>query len=511
MNLELRATPIGEPAPVRWEDVAAERARVPPADLRPAFENDGDGRLDALLTGEALCVTTGQQPGLLLGPLYSLYKGLTALALAERLEARLARPVVPVFWVAGDDHDFLESAHTHVLSRSSDVERLALPDRAPDAPLTPMYRERLGPEIAAVLEAFWAEQPDTEYRAEVEAWLAGAYRPEATVADAFAQALTGLLGPRGVLVFRPTHPAAKAAMRPWLGRALDQAAALDRALADRAAELAGRGASTPVHVGDGASLVMLEGREGRDRLVLDDGSLHARRSGERYLPEELAGVLEAEPERFSPNVLLRPVVEAALLPTVAYVGGPGELAYLPQCAPVYDALGVTPQPPVPRWSGMIIEARVRKVLDKYDIAPDDLHLPEGQLEQRLVRGDLPAEAADAFARLRELLDREYGVVRDAAIAIDPTMRKPVESTRNAALAGVRDVEKRLVSHLKQRNDTLVQQLARARAALFPLGKPQERILGLPPFLTRYGSGFVDTVLEAVRTWATDLEGPSGAP
>lgn len=513
MNLEFLPTPIGGWPAASWRAVAARRDHPVSAALRPAFSAAGDAArgLDALLAGEALCVTTGQQPGLFLGPLFTVYKALSAVALAERLTALLGRTVVPVFWVAGDDHDFLEASQTYQLSRSADPARLALAERPPDAPLVPMYRERLGPAVTAALDALWQEQPETEFRADVREWLARHYVPEATVADAFGDALADLLGPLGLIVFRPTHRAAKEAMRPLLLGALERAGTLDAALARQAEILRRDGGSAPVPVGEGASLVMLEGAQGRDRLIVDDGAYHARRSGERYRLADLAALAESAPERFSPNVLLRPVVEAALLPTVAYVGGPGELAYFPQCAPAYEALGVEAQVPVPRWSALAIEARTRKVLDKYALTPDDLRLPEGQLEQRLVRGDLPEAADAALTALRASLEREYGVLRDAAAAIDPTLRKPVESTRNAALAGTRDVEKRLIGHLKQRNETLVQQIARVRAALYPLGKPQERVLGVPPFLVRYGREFLATALAEVRRWTAALEAPSHDP
>lgn len=513
MNIEFLPTPITALPAAAWTEVADRRGDARADPLRPAFTAHGAAasRRDALLAGQALCVTTGQQPGLFLGPLFTVYKALSAIALAERLETMLERPVVPVFWVAGDDHDYLEASHTYQLSRSSEVARLALAERAPDAPLTPMYRERLGPSVPAALEALWQEQPDTEFRADIEAWLGRHYVPQATVAGAFAAALAEALGDLGLVVLEPTHRAAKEAMRPLLLRALDGAGTLDAALQRHAAALQQEGAAAPVPVGDGASLVMLEGAAGRDRLMIDGDTFHARRSGERYTAADLRALAAEAPERFSPNVLLRPVVEAALLPTVAYVGGPGELAYFPQCAPVYERLDVSPQVPLPRWSALAVEARTRKVLDKYALVPDDLRQAEGQLEQRLVRADLPDAAEVALTAIREALEREYGALRDAAAAIDPTLRKPVESTRNAALAGARDMEKRLVSHLKQRNDTLVQQVARARAALYPAGKPQERVLGVPPFLVRYGREFLTGALAEVRAWAAGLEAASRGP
>jgi bacillithiol synthase len=515
VTIEFVPTPIANASPTRdWEGVAGRRATAIVADLEPALLAVGDpaaANRDALVGGDALCVTTGQQPGLFLGPLFTVYKALSAIALADGLRARLRHPVVPVFWVAGDDHDYLESSHTYVPSPAHDVARIALPERAPDGPLTPLYRETLGAGVEEALRVLWETQPPTEFRSDVEAWLGRHYRRDVTVADAFAGALAELLGAFGLVVLRPTTVAAKAVMGPTLLHALEQAPELDRALVARARALESEGRAAPVPVGDGASLVMLEGRAGRDRLLFDGTSFETRRSGERFTLDDLRKIAAHSPERLSPNVLLRPVVEAALLPTVAYVAGPGELAYFPQCDPVYAALGIAPQAPVARWSTLVVEQRTRKVLDRNAITPDDLQLPEGQLEQRLVRGDLPADVDGALATLRSVVTEEYDRLGAAAATIDPTMRKPVESSRNAALVGLRDIEKRIVSHLKQRNDTLVQQVASARQALVPLGRPQERVFSIVPFLVRYGRAFLDDARRAAGVWAAALEAPSDGP
>jgi bacillithiol biosynthesis cysteine-adding enzyme BshC len=515
MTIHFVWTPIADSRPIPdWDALAARRSTAIAGDLSPALLAVGDraaANRDALLRGDAVCVTTGQQPGLFLGPLYTIYKALSAIALADGLRSRLGRAVVPVFWVAGDDHDFLESGHTYVSSLEHDVARIALPERAPDAPLTPLYRDVLGSGVDDALRALWETQPPSEFRPDVEQWLSRHYRSEATVADAFASALAELLGPLGLVVLSPTHVAAKAVMRPTLLRALERAAELDEQLVTRAGALEAEGRTPPVAVGDGASLVMLEGEAGRDRLLFDGTTFQTRRAGERYTLDQLRKIAADVPERLSPNVLLRPVVEAAMLPTVAYVAGPGELAYFPQCDPVYATLDVAPQAPVARWSTLVVEQRTRKVLDRYAITPDDLQLPEGQLEQRLVRGDVPDDAERALATLRNVVTEEYDRLRDAAATVDPTLRKPVESSRNAALVGLRDIEKRIVTHLKQRNDTLVQQLARARQALVPLGRPQERVLNIVPFLVRYGRAFLDEARRAAGVWAAALEAPSDGP
>ncbi|MGD2135021.1 MAG: bacillithiol biosynthesis cysteine-adding enzyme BshC [Gemmatimonadales bacterium] len=510
MNLRFDTTPIASPPHLDAADLASRRAqRIDPA-LREAFVAEGKGaeQLERLFADDALVVTTGQQPGLLTGPLFTIYKALTALVTAEAFETALGRPVVPVFWVAGDDHDLAEANHLQVLTMENEVERVALPDRSPDAPLVPLYREPLGDEIAGVLERIAATTPQTEFRSEIVAWLERHYRPASDYASAFAGATAELLGPYGLVVFRPTHATAKAVMAPRLVRALETAPQLDRRLAARARDLGAAGREPPVPVGEGASLVMIEGRLGRDRLVMDGDGFVTRRAGERFDLHQLRAVADREPERLSPNVLLRPAVEAGMLPTLAYVAGPGELAYLPQCAPVYEALGIAPQAVVPRWSARIAERRIQKVLDKYDITPDDLAGPEGKLEALLVGEEMPVDAAQALDTLRATLGREFGRLEHAAVDLDPTLKKSVQSARNSAFKELGHVEKRIVSHLKKQNEIVLNQIAKARHSLYPQGRLQERVFNIVPFLIRYGRDLLRDAYAAARAAAPVLESPS---
>ncbi len=500
MNLSIETTPIADRPSIDWERLAERRSVAVDAGLREALVAPGAAaeNLGRLVSGDALCITTGQQPGLLTGPLFTVYKALTAIALARSLGTRLTRHVVPVFWVAGDDHDFAEANHLHLVTAGNDVVQVTLRQRDPSSPLVPLYKEPLGDAIDAVTDALTQHTPDTEFRADILAWVARHYHPDANFADAFAGALAELLGPAGLIVLRPTHPNVKRAMAPWLMSALRQAADLDQSLERRAAELRQRGRAVPVPVGDGATTVMLEGRLGRDRLMQDGDHFVTRRSGETWSLAELQEIAASEPSRLSPNVLLRPVVEAALLPSLAYVAGPGELSYLAQCAPIYEALAVEPQAAFPRWSGRVVEQRIAKVLTKYGVGAADLHAQPGALEASLVRDDMPEDASDALNTLRSTLKAEYDRLQDAATQVDPTLRKTVQSARNAALSGTDDIERRLIAHLKKQNEIVVQQIAKARQHLFPTGKPQERVLNIVPYLVRYGAGVVDHLLETVQ-------------
>jgi bacillithiol biosynthesis cysteine-adding enzyme BshC len=496
VSFRLVATPI---APVRPPDPPA-AGGLPPA-LRAAFlpVGDADRLLARLADPTALAVTTGQQPGLFGGPLYTMHKAMSAAALAAELEAAWGRPVVPVFWLAGDDHDLAEAAEAAWLDEEGGLVRHVLRRRPAGAPLTPMFREPLGRDGAEAVAALERTLRSGPHREAMVDWARRHWRPEATVAGAFASGIAELLAPFGILCFDSTSVAAKRAMAPLLLEAAGRAGELDAALARRAGALREAGADPGVAVGDGAALVLLEGRDGRDRLVPGAAGWTLRRSGERFDRGALEGVAAAEPTRLSPNVLLRPVVERALLPTVAYVAGPGELRYLPLAAPLYDRLGLVPQRPVPRWSGLVVEAQADRVAAKFGATLEELMADGAALERRVVRDDLPEAARRALDRLRETSGREFGTLAEVAAEVDPTLVRSLGGLARRTGWAVDRAERKLVAHLLRRRAVELAQVGRARTGLRPGGAPQERVLGFPAFGARHGGTLPSAVRDAART------------
>lgn len=474
MISRILSTPLPKPA----GKIPAGKPRRISADVLAGIL-PGPGR-DRLTGGEVLAVTTGQQPGLFTGPLYTFHKALSAIALARRLERERGLPVVPVFWVAGDDHDFAEANHATVLGRDGELVTVTLRERPHEAPQLPLSRELCGPEIRAALDALDAALPDAECKSDVRHWLESNYRPESSLADAGAAALNQVLAGRGLAVFPAHDRSAKRAAAPWILKALDET------------------------LPDGLTPVMVEGRLGRDRLHNDGRSFVTRRSREGFSRAQLETIAAETPERLSPNVLLRPVIEAALFPTVAYVGGPGEMEYLPESAPLFTSLGIAPQAHVPRWSGLIIEARVDKVLTKLGLTPADFESQPGTLESRFAQADLPPDLAESLKQLRDDVESRYDRISGEVQQLDPTLERTVQSARNSALAGTNEIEKKLVASLKRTQGTVVNQLARARAALRPGGKPQERVLTAASFVARYGLTLLDEIDAEVARWAAGL-------
>ena len=505
MTFRVVTTPIGGALPVAPEprdgglDQSILAAFLPVAGVA--------GQLARLREPGALAVTTGQQPALLGGPLYTVHKALAAAALARTLERLWDRPVVPIFWIAGDDHDWAEANGAAWIGAEGTIVEARLRERPAGAPMAPLWREPVGAEITAVLERLEATLPASEHRAGAIDWARRHYQADASVAGAFGSAIAELVAPFGVLCLDSTHRAVKQAASRHLVKALGLSADLDRDLGRRAVELVDEGRDPGIAVGDGATLVMLDGPGGRDRLVRDGDGFATRRGGERFTMAELQAIAAADPARLSANVLLRPVVESALLPTVAYCAGPGELRYLPLAQPVFERMRVHRPAPTPRWSGVIVDAHVDRALARFGISLDALLDPGADVLAHAAREHLPASATAAIAGLRTDVAARYAELRAGAAAIDPTLVRPVEGAERRALDGLSRVEAKLVRNLKRRHETELRQLARARESVLPRGKPQERALSVVSLLARHGPAALGDVLDAAGSWyAGALEG-----
>lgn len=461
---------------------------------------------------DVVVVTTGQQPALFTGPLYTVHKALSARALALLLEARWQRPVVPLFWLAGDDHDFAEARTTSWLKTDGSVATGNLLPRPAEANQLPMYRTILGGEIEALLAQISGDIAPYQFAGPVRDWLARHWQLGRTLGDAYSGSLAELFAPLGVLCFDPTHRAAKRTMARHLIKAVGLARDLDRDLATRAAELAAVGLDGGVGVGDGATLVMVEGKEGRDRLVLEGDHFATRRSGEPFTLETLQALAAEEPERLSPNVLLRPVVEAAILPTVAYVAGPGELNYWRLTAPIFARMRITPQAAVPRWSGMIVEPGVDRLVTDLNATLDELLAPGAKLEARLARWQVPAEAAEAMADLQAALARDFDLLEQTGVVIAPQLARSLATLRQKIRRVLEQADAKVIAHLKRRDRETMGRIQRARDSLVPNNRPQERVLTIAPFLARHGTGLLPELAEVIRAWyAAALEAGPHTP
>lgn len=461
---------------------------VAAAKLRGFVENGG------------VFVTTGQQPGLLGGPLYTLYKALSAVSLARRLEDLLSRPVLPLFWMASEDHDWAEVDHTYLLDRNNEIVRFQLPEPEPPA-RRPLHRIPLPPAVSDLVDRFLQALPPTEHLARCTPILRESMAPGRTLPEGFHTLLGGLMASWPLLFLDAAQISLKRASLPLLMAELSNAGVHEELLLTTSESLRTLGYPVQVPVLEGAVNLFLEGPDGRERLYRKGRGFKLARSGSEVSVEEVAAAVERDPSVLSPNVILRPVVEASLLPTVAYVAGPSEVAYFAQLKGLFQAYGVAMPVIVPRLSALLVEGKVGKVLEKLQLDPQDLIRPAHELAAAWSQGEIPQPLRSSLEALRNGLSLGTAELARQVEELDPTLVGAVASTRNSSLAALDQLERKIRQAVRRRNATVLEQLSKAQRHLFPLGRPQERVLNAFYYLTRYGPTLIDALME---TYPIDL-------
>ena len=437
------------------------------AGLRPAFDASGPAaeRLERVAAENGIVVTTGQQPGLFGGPVYTLLKAFSALALADRIERDTGIPAAPVFWAATDDADFAEASWTAIADEGV-VRRLAIQRRGQDGLV--MAEMPLGDTTAQYEELVAAA--GSAPHAEVLEALRSAYQPDATIGGAYVRFLRSVLEPHGIAVLDAWHPATRAAARPTLMQALRRAPVVDEALALRVVAIERAGFRAQVARVPKLSLVFRAAAGIKERIPIT----------------QAADVADRADAVLSPNVLLRPIVERRILPTVAYVAGPGEIAYFAQVGAVAEALGFAEPLAVPRWAATIVEPAVDRRLGRLGMVLDDVRTPH-DAERRLGERSMPADVRAGLEGLREDLAQRLGALREVSAALDHLVpERVIEGARHQMLHRVDRLERRLRAAARARQVEAVSDLAAVRANLMPAGHRQERRLNPVPMIARHG-------------------------
>ena len=440
---------------------------------------------------QTVAVVTGQQAGAFGGPLFTLLKAISALQLAHQASTLLGSPVVAVFWVDAEDHDWDEIASCTVLDAQYQPRTVTLP--APEgAGELPIAKLRPDERVLESIEALGATLSRTEFTDWTLDLLRTSYRPGVGMAESFATWLESVLGPHGLIVFDAADSSTKRLVADVFKTEIaspGQTAALAAKAGERLAALGH--APQVVPQADSVSLFYLDGarkpikRQG-DQFVVGDRS---------YPAEALAAEIAARPEQFSPNVLLRPIVQDTLFPTICYVSGPSELAYLGQLREVYQHFGVAMPLVHPRASATLVDSATQRFLTKYGVALEDLQPQDESALNKLLQSQLPPTVEAAIKEADEAVARAMQRVVQVIPAVDPTLAGAAKTTLGKMEHEIRSLHGKVIQAVKKRDETLRRQFTRAQAQTFPQGQPQERVLGVPFFLNLYGSALVDRLLQ----------------
>jgi len=436
-------------------------------------------------------VITGQQAGLFGGPLFTLLKAITTMKLAAQVEREHRVPVVPVFWIDAEDHDWPEVSGCTVLDSEFAPSTVRLAD-LPGAGSLPIARLTLTDAINTALDELNNALPDTEFKPDLMTALRAAYVPGRSMASAFGVWMEQVLGPHGLVVYDSSDPAAKTLARDVFVKELAQPGHTARIAATAGEALVAKGYHAQATLADGTVCVFhLNAERAAIKIEGDKAEVGDRSISLQQLKDEAKNT----PENFSPNVLLRPLVQDTVFPTICYVAGPNELAYLGQLKDVYAHFGI----PMPlfyqRGTATLADSATLRFLSKYDLPLTALRAQDESALNELLESQLPPTVEQALTSVTSLIEERMSAVASAVPQIDPTLEGAVKSTLGKMQHEVQTLHNKVIQAAKRRDDTLRRQFQRAQALTFPQGHPQEREVGFVWFLNRYGPVLVERLME----------------
>ncbi len=445
-------------------------------------------------------VVTGQQVGLFSGPVFTLYKALTAIRLAQWLSEQ-GLPSVPVFWLATEDHDLVEVSQATVLDDEYARVTLADPGERP-SPKSPVGLTKLTAGVTETLNRLEAALPTGDSRASLMQDLRECYQPGQTWTQGFARLMARLFGRWGVILVDAFDLSLRELSAKACSLAVERSADFRGKLLERSRKLEESGYHAQVHVADDSTLLFL--MEGSDRLVLRQSSDgFVREDGARFSTAELKGLAANEPTRFSSNVLMRPIVQDALLPTLAYVAGPSELAYLGQAQAIYAAFG-RPMPVVFLRAGFtLVDPRAARLLEKYQITVEDVWQGEEHLNGKIARAGLADGWAERFDQSERELTALLERLRKDIESLDPTLLDSLKNAEEKMKYQLERVRGKLSRAALQRSELLGRHQQAVRRLLFPEKDLQERHVCGAYFLARASYALLDRVLNEIRVESSD--------
>lgn len=450
--------------------------------------------VERLRDAHTFLVATGQQPGLLGGPMYTLYKAAQAIALAKQLSAERDGVFLPAFWNASEDHDFDEIATARWINKDRRVEAYTWQLETNRAPLygIPCTELPLDDLIARLDET----THPSEFKDEFFAALRKCWSASQSYPDFFDRLLWHWFGEDGLIILRPDDAFARKGAARIIAREIKQPAQSSIDASSMGARLREAGLPLQLHKSeDRAAFFFVQNNQRHSVQITDDG--FACESGEAFSKDELLQKLNDEPEAFSPSAILRPVVQDAVFPTVAAVLGPGEMGYHFLLHAIYSRHSVPRPALVPRMGITLLESRDRKLIEKWNLAPRDLEKDASALLKQLVN------SGDGGAPDRGPLDHALSVwfesMKERANLADPTIMRTLDKNAAKIQKELENSESLLLRRMADKETQTREQIESLQAALLPGGVLQERSLTAISYYLKHGPALIDQIKSMAET------------
>jgi len=456
-------------------------------------------RIAELQKPDCVAIVTGQQVGLFTGPLYTIYKALTAVRLAEALRDR-GIPAVAIFWMETEDHDLEEVTHLTVLEPDDSVRVMDCRDILfPDAPSNrPVGSIPFPDGIADIVRDFVRHLPESDWKPEMASMLERIYHPGSTFARSFARLLNEILKDSGLILFDPGDPDTKPLVSQVYRWVLENSDTVRTSLVERNRELESAGYHSQVHVSENSTVLFYIENNERHALEKRPSGFSLKNTNRSFSLQELRNHLEKNPGRFSPNVLLRPLIQDTLFPTLAYVAGPAEVAYFAQAGALYQLLEI-PMPAIwPRESFTLMEAAVRDSMHRLGIEVRDCFEGITALKEKALHNTGSGTSGERIEALIRTVDATFAEIGPEAGNLDPSLPQAFDTARSKILHNLRRLKSRVFDIEGNPDSAVLKAAGLLLNHCLPNRNLQERELNIFHFLSGRGPDLLDAIRSGIR-------------
>lgn len=452
------------------------------------------GNINDLNKSDTLVVVGGQQTGLFGGPLYTLYKAITVIKLAEFLSSKIEQTVVPIFWMASDDHDFAEVNHIHLPDLSGQqIERISYGQESRKIPVSELiFSDEIGDKIQSLNSIL----PETEFRSDILNRLESAYRQDHSFPVGFAIWLQCILQDYGLIVVDASDSRLKKAAIPLFQKEIEEQSPVSKAVIDQTEDLVSSGYSPQLRLSDGFLNLFYHNPQ-RETIAFSDGKWTLKNTGQQFTKSELINILEEHPEKFSPNAAFRPLYQDSLFPTLAIVLGPSEIAYFAQLKKAYESMDVTMPIAFPRTSATLLEPRAERILKKYSLSIQDIYKHKDKIVNVLIEQQIPQYLFSKIDEEEKTVGKIWDNLGEEFTQFDQNLRKTSEIAKGRSVSQFDFMRKKLKQSARQKDEVLQSQCQKLLSLLYPNNTPQERIFNLLPYYIRYGDRFIEILFEKI--------------
>lgn len=480
------------------EDDRADRSKL--VELLTIY-NEEIGNADPAVQ-EALCqlggkdasvIIGGQQAGLFTGPLLVIHKAITIIRLAREKTAQLGKPVIPVFWIAGEDHDFDEVNHWYTLTSQLQVERFRLE-----------HPTGLREAVSRLQFESWSEAlsqmdewlPPSEFKPELMERLHTFAGSSRTLTELFARIMGWLFGSYGLVLVDSNDPRLRRLEAPLFSRLIEESTDVNRCILEGVKQVEQLGYTPQADQTEGNANLFFYDEKGERTLLQRDGEgFTDRKRSFRLEAQALQDVVRVEPERFSNNVMTRPLMQDYLFPVLGVVLGPGEIAYWAMTRQAFHRIGFRMPILMPRLEFTLVEGTIHKNMMKFGLSYDDVmdHFEDRRAEWLQDQGQYEVE--ELFSDTRRRILELYRPVLETASSINPGLAKLGDTNRQKIMEQLEYMRKKTSDALESKFSSGLRQLDRIRLGLNPLSKPQERVYNVFAYLNKYGVGWIGELIE----------------